>query len=179
MEINGKIVSQVGENVTIKTEKPKLREPDEMAPWSKISNKFKVLNSNKSLFTRYISFYSTLITSGDDNGYITTSTILEIGKMFEISKEKVEDCIKDLVDTTILLKIKRGIFQVNPEYSNKKKTKEESNALIKSSRNVQNNQTNVNGDLNTGPVTNINLDKEGTIEYLKSQKFSKKDIIDL
>lgn len=169
MEIEGKIIGNIGEDVIVRSNKAKPQEKDEMAPWSKISNKFKPENPTQSLFTRYISFYSTLILSGDDNGFISTNTVIEIGKIFKVSKETVEDCLKELLNMTILLKIKRGVYQINPEYTNKKKTREESNALIKSSRSAQNNQINVSGDLNTGPITNINLDKEGTKEFLQAQ----------
>ena len=43
METEGIITGKIGDEVTITSKKLKFQDKDEMAPWSKISNKFKRL----------------------------------------------------------------------------------------------------------------------------------------
>jgi hypothetical protein len=131
--IEAKQISDKHFEIIPKGSKPK----DLLHPWYKLSSRFEMHDPTKSLFTKYIAFYLTVITSGNEDGYITTDIIMNISKSFNIGKDTTENCIKDLVHVGMMFKLKRGSYQINPLHLNKKSNVEDSNALVKKSQNIQ------------------------------------------
>jgi len=137
-------VKKVNED-TYKVVKNQPKPKDLLAPWHKISLGFEIGDPTELLFTRYVAFYLNVITSGDDNGYITTNIIMLIAEKLKMKKDSTEDCIKGLMKLNMLFKIKRGLYQINQKHLNKKQSVVESNAIIEKQKknipqvNIQNN----------------------------------------
>lgn len=123
------------------------KEKDLLAPWFKLSKNFNMDTDLSSIFSRYIVFYLNVITSGDENGFISSSTIHSIGSDIGMNTKIIEASLKELVRLNMVFKIKNGSYQVNPLHINKKQNVKDSNSII---RNVQNNQTIMNN-----PVFNV------------------------
>lgn len=143
MKVDIKEAKQVSDTVYELIPKSNNREKDLLAPWFKISRNFDINDPTASLFSRYIVFYLRVITSGDDEGFITTNTMMSIGKELTMETKGIENSIKELVRLNMLFKIKNGHYQVNQKHLNKKQNVKESNASIKS-QNIQNNIVNNN-----------------------------------
>jgi len=144
---NAKVV-KVGNITTIEEVNEKFT-PDPLFPYIKKATKYKIENPI-TLFSRYVAFYSTLISSGSDQNIITTDNIITIGKQYNLGRDTVENCIKDLIAIEELIKVKRGIYMLNPKHISGGRTAAASRELIEKAQNIQNNQTIINN-----PVFNI------------------------
>ena len=140
--------------------------PDPLFPYIKKATKHKIENAT-TLFSRYVAFYSTLISSGSDQNIITTESILTIGKEYNLGRDTVEKCIKDLIAIEELIKVKRGIYMLNPKHISGGRTAAASQELIRKAEALTQNVFNA-------PVTNIIVQEGQTLtqailEYKKEQ----------
>lgn len=123
--------------------------PDPLYPYIKKATKYKIENAT-TLFSRYVAFYSTLISSGSDQNIITTDNIITIGKQYKLGRDTVENCIKDLISIEELIKVKRGIYMLNPKHISGGRTAAASQDLIRKAESLTQNVYN-------GPITNVIL----------------------
>jgi len=142
MDINKKNakVSKIG-NITTIVEQDEKRTPDPLFPWVKKATRYKIENAT-TLFSRYVAFYSTLISSGSDQNIITTENIITIGKEYNLGRDTVENCIRDLVSIKELIKVKRGLYMLNPSHISGGRTPEASKDLIRKAESLTQNVTN-------------------------------------
>lgn len=141
-------------NVTIITEDENKFSKDPLFPWIKKATRFKIENIT-TLFGKYVAFYSTLISSGSDKNIITTDNILSIGYQYSLSRDTIENCIKELLRIEELIKVKRGIYMLNPQRVSGGRTAQASQDLIDQAKQIVNNTQNNNSN-NTN--ININID---------------------
>lgn len=148
--MNNAKVTKDGNKTIIELSKNKA-EKDPNYPYIKKSIEYRIENPN-TLFGRYIAFYSAVQASGGSQNMITTETIMTIGLHYNLSKNIIEKSIKELVTLNELIKVKRGIYMINPRHISGGRTPEASRELINTADNIQNIQTQNNNSNNTTVV---------------------------
>jgi len=144
MEVNAKVKRDGNQLIITEDTNGKTREP--LFPYVKKATQYRPTNAT-SLFSKYIAFYSTLLSSLDSENRITTNRIQEIGKEYKLNVNTVERCIKDLVTMEELIKVQRGIYMVNPKHISVGRTAEASLKLIKKAEQIINNNTIINNPI--------------------------------
>jgi hypothetical protein len=154
---NNAIVTRESDKITIDLTPKQKFISDPLFPWVKKSTKYRVQDP-VTLFGRYIGFYDALIVSGTDQNIIITSQILELGKEYNLSGTAIENCIKDLVVLNVLIKVKRGVYMLNPKNVSGGKTAEASTDLIKQAEGL----TQINNYINvdSGTLTEMMVNKK-------------------
>lgn len=153
MKNNAKVIKEG--NKTIIEESDNKYTPDPMYPYVKKATKHKMQNV-KTLFSKYIALYSTILSSGSSQNIITTDQIIKIGSEYNLNRTTVEKCIKELVVVEELIKVQRGVYMINPKHVSGGRTPEASQDLITKAeaiQNTQNVQTQNNNNTYSGPIT--------------------------
>lgn len=142
--------------------------PDPLFPYIKKAAEYRIENPG-SLFGKYIAFYSAIQASGGNENIITTETVMTIGLHYNLSKNTIEHCIKELVDLKELIKVKRGIYMINPQHISGGRTAEASRELITRAEAIQQTTNNIQTQ-NINIVADEKLLKRFLAKNLKSSE---------
>jgi hypothetical protein len=158
---NAKVITEG--NVITTVIQDKKFDGDPLYPYFKKASKYRIdPDKANTLFLKYMAFYAALLGSLSEDNRITTDTLKKIGADYNLSKNTIEHCITDLIYAGELIKVKRGLFMLNPEHISTGTSQQESRDLIAKAKDIIQNQNNIQNQhitINIGdnPPKNLSL----------------------